>query len=199
MTQQQDSAAPAADFDTLASLLLSEGAMSQSPSELHGLIAGQLAAGARLDNDTLLKVLAKLIDVSAFNDQDTKLALCQLYKQTLEQYEASDFSFEILLPDDDQALSQRAECLGNWCAGFLTGFGLQIGKAGEKLSSEAQESLRDLAQIAQIVADSEADSDEEEGDLMEVQEYVRGVAMLLFNECNAPVKNAKADKPQTIH
>lgn len=201
MTQKHDESAHAAlpDFDTIANLLIEEGLVAISPAELHGILSGQLAAGARFDPDTLLRVLQELMDVSTLTRENTKLGLVELYQRTCEQFKASDFGFELLLPDDDQLLSQRAEALGSWCSGFLSGFGMHSGRKGEKLSAEAQEGLRDLAQIAQIAADSEADSDEDEADLMEVQEYVRMAAMLMFTECNQDDEAAKPESPQTLH
>ncbi|MBS99266.1 MAG: hypothetical protein CMI01_11380 [Oceanospirillaceae bacterium] len=186
------------DFDLVANLLIEEGVLAVSPAELHGLLAGQLAAGARFDADTLLKVFQELMDVSALRSETTKLGLIELYQRTLAQYESDDFGFALLLPDDDQMLAQRAEALGSWCSGFLSGFGLHT-KANTKLSQEASEGLQDLAQIAQIAADTDAESEEDEADLMEVQEYVRMAAMLMFNECNrVPESDAEA-KPPTLH
>ena len=200
MTEQNEALNPLPEFDTIANRLLEEGALTLSPSELHGLICGQLAAGARFDTDTLLKVLAGLMDVASFKQEASKSAFIDLYQGTLERYLAANFGLELLLPEDDQLLTQRAEALGSWCAGFLSGFGLHVGKQGEKLSVEAQESLGDLSQIAQIAADTDMDSDEDESDLMEVQEYVRMAAMLLFSECNRDIDTT--DKPEaapTLH
>lgn len=185
------------DYDAVANLLIEEGVLAVSPAELHGLLAGHLAAGARFEPDTLLRVLLDLLDLKALSREPSKLGLIALYQVTLHQFEASDFGFELLLPDDDQLLMQRAEALGSWCNGFLSGFGLATGRRGEQLSNEAQEGLRDLAQIAQIAAESDADSDEDEADLMEVQEYVRMAAMLMFNECNRP--GDAPDQQQTLH
>ncbi|TCK06032.1 UPF0149 family protein [Marinobacterium mangrovicola] len=198
---REDAAVELPDFDIVANLLIEEGVLAVSPAELHGLLAGQLAAGARFDADTLLRVFLELMDVSALKQETTKLGLIELYQRTLAQYESDDFDFALLLPDDDQMLAQRAEALGSWCSGFLSGFGLHTQKS-QKLSAEAKEGLQDLAQIAQIAADTDADSDEDEADLMEVQEYVRTAAMLMFNECNrVPEAEAEATKqtPPTLH
>lgn len=199
MTRESDTPVVLPDFDLVANLLIEEGVLAVSPAELHGLLAGQLAAGARFDADTLLRVLQELMDVSTLSRENTKLGLLELYQRTLAQYESDDFGFELLLPDDEQLLTQRAEALGSWCNGFLSGFGLHT-KKGQKLSTEAQEGLQDLAQIAQIAADSDADSDEDEADLMEVQEYVRMAAMLMFNECNRVSEDeVKQNPPPTLH
>ncbi|SEG77853.1 UPF0149 family protein [Marinobacterium lutimaris] len=198
---REDAAVELPDFDIVANLLIEEGVLAVSPAELHGLLAGQLAAGARFDADTLLRVFLELMDVSALKQETTKLGLIELYQRTLAQYESDDFDFALLLPDDEQMLAQRAEALGSWCSGFLSGFGLHTQKA-QKLSAEAQEGLQDLAQIAQIAADTDVDSDEDEADLMEVQEYVRMAAMLMFNECNrVPESESKAAEktPPTLH
>jgi uncharacterized protein YgfB (UPF0149 family) len=198
MTREQ-SAAELPDFDVVANLLIEEGVLAVSPAELHGLLAGQIAAGARFDADTLLRVLSELMDVSALTRETTKLGLIELYQRTLAQYESPDFGFELLLPDDDQMLAQRAEALGSWCSGFLSGFGLHSGRH-PKLSAESEEGLRDLAQVAQIAADTDVDSEEDEADLMEVQEYVRMAAMLMFSECNR-VPDEELDKGErpTLH
>ncbi|WP_432696891.1 UPF0149 family protein [Marinobacterium sp. YM272] len=195
---REDAAVELPDFDIVANLLIEEGVLAVSPAELHGLLAGQLAAGARFDADTLLRVFLELMDVSALKQETTKLGLIELYQRTLAQYESDDFDFALLLPDDEQMLAQRAEALGSWCSGFLSGFGLHT-KQSQKLSAEAQEGLQDLAQIAQIAADTDVDSEEDEADLMEVQEYVRMAAMLMFNECNRVAEPEKEPTPRTLH
>ncbi|GAA0789935.1 UPF0149 family protein [Marinobacterium sediminicola] len=186
MTHEQAAAVELPDFDTLADWLVEEGALTVSPSELHGLLAGQVAAGARFDPVTLLQRIQELFDIEPLQGEGVRKSIMQLYLATLQQFEAPDFSFELLLPEDDQPLAVRAEALGIWCSGFLSGFGLQERKGPQGLSVEGQETLRDLAQIVQISTEADADTEEDEGDLMEVQEYVRMAALLVFSECNEP-------------
>jgi uncharacterized protein YgfB (UPF0149 family) len=126
----------------------------------------------------------------------------QLYLATLQQLQAPDFSFELVLPDDDQPLAGRADALGLWCSGFLSGFGLQERKGSQGLSIEGQETLRDLAQIVQITTAADAEAEEDENDLMEVQEYVRMAALLVFSECNEPdgqPSDAAAETAPVLH
>ncbi|MBA4501617.1 UPF0149 family protein [Marinobacterium marinum] len=193
MTHEQAAEVELPDFDTLADRLVEEGAFTVSPSELHGLLAGQVAAGARFDPDSLLQRVQELFDIEPLRGPALRNSVMQLYLATLQQFEAPDFSFELLLPDDDQLLPIRAEALGVWCGGFLSGFGLQERKGAGGLSVEGQETLRDLAQIVQISTEADADSEEDEGDLMEVQEYVRMAALLVFSECNEPDAQAAPD------
>jgi uncharacterized protein YgfB (UPF0149 family) len=94
-----------------------------------------------------------------------------------------ELGFEPLLPEDDRPLTERAEAMVDWCRGFLGGFGL-AGTGARQLSDEAQEILRDLGTIAASSFDF-GNEDEDEDALIEVQEFVRIGAMLLFTECTA--------------
>lgn len=183
------------DFDQLANLFIEEGAVAFSPSELHGALVGQVAAGQRLDAKGVEAFCVSQLDLTALSNPSSQPQLKALYQSAVAQLEASSFELSLLLPDDDQPLNARAEQLGLWVSGFLAGFGLGVSASAEKLSAEAQESLKDLVQIAQIEADSEGE--EEEALLVEVEEYVRMAAMLLFTECNKPA--GESEQTQTLH
>jgi len=202
MIQEQSTTVELPDFDVLADLLVEEGALTLSPAELHGLLAGQVAAGARFDPASLLQRIQQLFDIEPFRNEATRRGAMQVYLAILQQFQAADFSFELLLPDDDQPLAIRAESLGVWCSGFLSGFGMQEQTGPGGLSVEGQETLRDLAQIVQISAESDAEGEEDEANLMEVQEYVRMAALLIFSECNEPDGQAPAagpSEPPVLH
>jgi hypothetical protein len=202
MTDAQAPVIELPDFDTLADLLVEEGALTLSPSELHGLLSGQMAAGARFDPASLLARIAELLDIEPFRQEAARTCVMRLYLASLQQLQAPDFSFELVLPDDDQPLAVRADALGVWCSGFLSGFGLQERKGSQGLSIEGQETLRDLAQIVQITTAADADAEEDENDLMEVQEYVRMAALLVFSECNEPdgqAEGAEPAQPPVLH
>ncbi|WP_032672962.1 UPF0149 family protein, partial [Pseudomonas syringae] len=91
----------------------------------------------------------------------------------------------LLLPGDDEPLTERAAALGQWCQGFLAGFGLAIGE--KVLGSEAKAVLEDLAAIAQV-QDALEESEDGETDFMEVMEYMRVAPLLLFTEFNEPAE-----------
>jgi len=190
MTDDKSAIVQLPDFDTLANSLIEEGVLTVAPSELHGILTGQLAAGARFDPDTLLRVVAELMDLDILNGENIKLILLELYQTTLAQLQSTEFLLQLLMPDDVHQLEQRADALGGWCSGFLSGFGLYASRH-PKLSEEVTETLHDLAQIAQIAAESEAGGDEDETDLMEVYEYVRMAALLVFTECNPEPDDAE--------
>jgi uncharacterized protein YgfB (UPF0149 family) len=60
------------------------------------------------------------------------------------------------------------------------------------LSAEGEESLRDLAAIAQIATDTDVETEDQESDYMEVCEYVRQVAASLFLDYGAQIHKASA-------
>lgn len=187
-------------FELLANIFVEEGVKVVSPAELHGLLTGHLAAGARLQPTVLLQTACELMDINSFAQESSKVALIDLYNASCSALESIDLEFEMLLPDDDDEISIRVEALGRWCQSFLSGFGLYGKHTDASLSAEAKETLNDLGQIAQISADLE-DLDENENDLMEVQEYVRMAVLMLFTECNKAVadkeKEFAAVKPES--
>ncbi len=97
--------------------------------------------------------------------------------------------FMPLLPDEEEALQARARAVRDWCAGFLFGLGLNRDAGDATLSPEAQEALRDFAEIARMDVDAleeefaEGD-DEEESDqqLGDIVEYVRVAAAMIVDE-----------------
>jgi len=176
------------DFELVANMFVEEGVRVVSPSELHGLLSGHLAAGARLKPEMLLQTACELLDLESLSQESSKQTLANLYAATADALESLDLDFEMLLPDDENEISQRADALGRWCQSFLGGFGLYGKHTDASLSSEAKETLNDLGQIAQISIELE-ELDENESDLMEVQEYVRMAVLMLFTECNKAVEN----------
>ncbi|MEI7035668.1 UPF0149 family protein [Fulvimonas yonginensis] len=157
-------------------------------SELHGSLCGFLAGGGALGRQPLLAVLQ-------FEDRDTTASapdqalLARLATQTRQELDDPELGFEPLLPADDRPLPERAEALVEWCRGFLGGFGLAGAGAHGKLSDEAQEILRDLSTIASSAFDF-GDQGEDEDALIEVHEFVRVGAMLLYTECQGVRRQA---------
>lgn len=185
------------DFDAIADLMISEGVLTLSPSELHGLMTGQLSAGARFDADTLIKVLCELMSVDQMVDEKSALIFVSLYQITLAQLLDEDLGFQLLLPDDDQEISQRVDALSSWCSGFLAGFGMYL--AEQSMSEALREGLQDFAEIAQVSTDPDELDDEDESGLLELQEYVRMAALYIFAECNPEVDPDPADKRKQLH
>ncbi|WP_243038836.1 UPF0149 family protein [Dyella sedimenti] len=149
-------------------------------SDLHGSLCGFLAGGGQVGKRSLAEVLQLEAEVApAGRDQ---VVLDRMVRQSEAELADPELGFEPLLPADDRPLTERAEALVDWCRGFLGGFGLAGADAHGKLSNEAQEILRDLGTIAASSFEF-GDEGEDEDALIEVHEFVRMAAMLLFAEC----------------
>ena len=168
-------------YSAFAALLASSG-YTVSPAELHGLLLGRSCAGAGFEIDPWLVDAAELL--GAAPEDGVRQALIGLQEMVKTELSGNDVTVVLLLPNDEAPLGERAVALGQWCQGFLGGFGLT---AGDKaLSSEAMEVLQDLSAIAQVQNALE-ESEDGESDYMEVMEYLRVAPLLLFSECAKPV------------
>ena len=170
---------------TAFAALLSSGGHPVSPAELHGLLLGRSCTGAGFDADSWLADAAPLLDTEpADNVRNALIGLQEMVKAELT---GEDITIVLLLPGDDAPLTERAVALGQWCRGFLDGFGLNSG--GLTLSTEAKEVLQDLAAISQV-QDALEESEDGESDYMEVMEYLRVAPLLLYTELAKPAPAA---------
>ena len=165
--------------------LLSSSDHPISPAELHGLLLGRSCAGSGFDPDEWLTDAADLLGGEL--QDNIRNALIGLQEMVKGELTSDDMTVVLLLPGDDAPLGERAIALGEWCQGFLAGFGLIARDSA--LSAEAMEVLQDLAAIAQV-QDALEESEDGESDYMEVMEYLRVAPLLLFTESKKPVEPA---------
>lgn len=194
-------------FEELNHLLIPLGALN-SPSELHGMLCGKLCGGKRLSGEEWLNESLEFMDVIT-NEQEGVVgdhegrgqkALARLYPVVLAQLNDDQFSFQLLLPDEAADLDRRSQALGEWCHGFLTGFGSAGLDPTTQFTPESADCLRDLAAIAQIGDGADEEDLEAENHLAEIIEYVRVAALTLFMEFNlSPDGDASESDPLTIH
>lgn len=173
-------------FAELNHYLVPLGALN-SPAELHGMLCGKLSAGQRLDSDewmlealTFLDVITDDRGVVGDTDGHGQAAIARLYSVSLAQLEDINYGFQLLLPADDTSLAERSRALGEWCHGFLSGFGSAGLKPQQTLSAECAEALRDMAAIVGIGDGDDEDVDDAEANFAEIVEYVRMAALTLF-------------------
>ena len=150
-----------------------------SVAELHGAMTGLLCADV---HSTFEQWAAAFFPgTEAPFDQDADAPLRTLFATTQQELASGDLSFEPLLPDDEEPLSERAEALGNWCLGFLFGLGQTTGQRA--WSSESEELLKDFADISRLEAAEDTDDDD---DYVEIAEFVRIGIQLIRHECEGP-------------
>jgi len=175
-------------YSALSELLVQQGSLL-SPAELHGLLLGRTVAGSGFDPASWLDDAAELLGGAP--EEALQKALLGLQTLLKAELSGSEVTLTLLLPADSTPLAERAAALGKWCQGFLGGFGMAAGSRA--LSAEAQEVLQDIASIAQV-QDGLADSEDGEGDYMQVMEYLRVAPLLLHSECvKAP--SGESQKP----
>lgn len=147
-------------------------------SELHGALCGFLCGGGNASPRSWLQQLA------LEPQEGSADALAALFDASCAQLMDPELGFELLLPDGDTPLGERADALIAWVRGFLGGFGLASGEA-PALSDDAAEALQDLSAIAsaQLSVD---DPDNDEESLTEIVEFVRVAALLLQGERQPP-------------
>ncbi|KGJ87317.1 UPF0149 family protein [Colwellia psychrerythraea] len=185
------------DFATMQGILASEGLKSHA-SELHGVLTGLICAGFAFEDQSYVVMLHDLFNDGEGFPTAVKKALKQMYSELWSGILDDSYSFNLLLPDDDDSIAERGHALSVWVQGFNLGFGLQQ-KDSPVLSDEVKEVLTDFGEIANLSDEMEEDEDTEQA-YFEIAEYVRISALLCFSELATPPNHASnsADK-KIIH
>ncbi len=155
-------------------------------AEVHGILSGLLCIDANVPPAKAVTAVSEAF--SAVPDEPVPM-VSSLLSQTRQAFEDDQFTFDLLLPEDEVPLSQRARSLAHWCQGYLYGLGM----GGErKWSGQAEEILRDFQAISQL--DPEAEGEEDERAFAELVEYVRIGVQLLFTEAALAQEKEKASE-----
>lgn len=148
------------------------------PAEAHGTLAGALCAASGYSFEDWLGEI--LPDARAGTSAPEVLR--SLYGDTADALAGDAMTVELLLPDDDRPLAERAEALGAWCQGFLYGLGTSRIPDIGSLPGDAGEVVRDLTQISRVCADPEESDEDGESAYAELVEFVRVGTRLLFED-----------------
>ena len=139
-----------------------------NPSALHGGMVGLLAAGFSPRTEqhfsSTVAALEKALAVELTGDLVDFISRLSL--ATLSAIEDADYTFQPMLPPDDDALEERLLSVSEWSTGFLSGFtqGITIREAaGQPVAGLTAEALKDIAAIAQVDTE-ESDSENRQSD-----------------------------------
>mgnify|MGYP006446948311 CR=1 FL=1 len=146
---------------------LHEAQVDVSAGEAHGLITAWICSFGS----------ESAWPLHLFATESLPESLTELYDLTKKGLNADDFSFGMLLPDDDASLSAFALAITHWCHGFVSGLGLT--EVDLKHFPECQEAISDLIAISQIDHDQVGNSEESERQLTDITEFVRMAVLLI--------------------
>jgi len=178
------------DFDNWSEMHVRHEAINH-PSELHGLLSGELAVGERLSIERWEHLACEHLGAEQLKEDmggdmpSPRALLHAFYAQTLSSLQSESMDFRMLMPGDSAPLPQRLEALGAWVRGFLEGMARAAGEGLGDAPLDIRELIRDFVAISQIEIDTD-DSEDAEKELAEVTEYVRIGVLSVFAEFNRP-------------
>jgi uncharacterized protein YgfB (UPF0149 family) len=168
-------------------------------SEIHGVLTGLICAGFPFEDNSYITMLNDLFNNGEGLPERTKSSVKQMFSELWTDILDDGYSFQLMLPDDDETIVERGHALGAWVQGFNLGFGLQQ-KDSPVVSEEVKEVLTDFAEIANLSEEMEEDESTEQA-FFEINEYVRISALLCFSElATLPTKSGDNNQENsTIH
>jgi yecA family protein len=179
-------------FDDLTAAL-GDTELKLHASQVHGLISGVLCGNFNEETDWEERVMGeKLTDEPAD-------VLQALYLGTAHQLAESLFEFQIILPDDDTDLPDRAEALTVWCQGYLTGLKLAGVPILDREPSELTEAIDDLIEIAKMDYQDVVATEEDEEAYVELVEYVRMAVIHIFTDLHAGANTNMSSSSSQLH
>lgn len=174
------------DYASIQAILAAED-LKMHASELHGLLSGLVCAGFTRENTDYTVLVNDLLNNSEGVPSKVKSLIKIMFAQLWTDILDESYQFQLLLPDDDEAIVERGNAIGAWVQGFNLGFGLEQ-KNNAVLSEDVKEILIDFVEIANLSDEMEEDENTEQA-YYEIAEYVRISALLCFSELgNLPEK-----------
>ncbi len=157
-------------------------------AEAHGCLVGALCAVAAYRYEHwMLEVMPEEDEPGA---DSLRSLLEEVFHDTAQALGGQSMEFVPLLPDDDTPLPVRVRALTAWATGFLYGLGAGRLPPLDQVPGAIGEVLKDFTELTRasdMAPDDEA-MEEAEADYMELVEYVRAGAQLVFEEL-APLRD----------
>lgn len=158
---------------------------SWTASQAHGLICSRLALQGASALGPWLEQVMENTDVQDALRGECIEQLRSLHDDTWQKLAERGSEFELLLPDQSESAASRTEALAQWCEGYL--HGLVVRTEGERLKARLaaeplSDIIRDMLEITRAEADPDADSESNEVALVELFEYLRVAAQLVYEE-----------------
>jgi len=146
-------------------------------SQIHGLLCGYLCAATDEIQGQWEKILPGIT-----KSKKTLAFLQEVIETSYAQLSEFSFDFSLILPNEKTDINVRAESIGLWCQGFLTGLELQQVPIQHREPSQVTEALDDFIEISEIGFGDIAENEEDESAYIELVEYVRLSVLMIFHE-----------------
>ena len=182
------------DFSSAQAILTSESVEAHA-AEIHGVLTGLVSAGFEFESSDYIAMVNDMLNNAEGLPARVKSLIKDMYSDIWQQILDESYSFQLMLPDDDDSIVERGHALSKWVEGFNLGFGLQQTKT-TTFSDDVKEVLADFVEIANLSDEMEEDEDTEQA-YFEIAEYVRISALLCFTELATPPESK--DKEATLH
>ncbi len=172
------------DYDDLDDALRRCGS-SYDAAQSHGLLASRLAVTGRDGGYDWIAYVLDGTDPSNALRKECETMLIAMLERTDKSLTERQSEFAPLLPDDAIELDARAEALGRWCEGYLHGLvSVQHSNALKKRLAEEPiaDIIKDMLQITRATAGEEAEDEATEDAYVELVEYLRVAAQLVYEE-----------------
>ena len=153
--------------------------------QCHGLICARLSV---LGPISLELCLSQIFEHSKKQSQEfnqSQKEIKDLFNATWAKLDARQSDFDLLLPVDESSIKEQTIALSRWCDGFL--HGIVTGKNPKELKSLFSREpiniiIKDMVELTRATAASSGDDDEELGYFLEISEYLRTCAQLVYEE-----------------
>jgi uncharacterized protein YgfB (UPF0149 family) len=153
-------------------------------AQIHGLLCGILCAHSNKTDNRWEEFVPGIKNNKKVHD-----LLKEIIEINYQQLSEFSFEFNLILPKEKTDINERAEALGLWCQGFLTGLDLADISIQSREPGQVSEALNDMMEISEIDFGEIAQNDEDESAYYELVEYVRLSVVMIFHELktdNAP-------------
>jgi yecA family protein len=184
------------DFDVLEKMLEDVNA-GRRAAECHGFICAQICIAGNITEHMLTEnLLGDAAEDMLISECQTQIS--ELVIDVSEQLASPEIELQLILPDDEMSLEIRGIALTEWCQGFLSGLEVAGLDSTEAMSDASKELIDDLYKISRLnTEDLDEYVEQNEHDLMELIEYVRMGAILIYDEFHDLLSNK--DLPETLH
>lgn len=152
-------------------------------SEVHGYLCGIICGNKKAKNPEQFKLLLHRLEEEGILVESYKQILAQWVVETFRQFQDQNYSFQLILPEDEKPLRFRIKALSRWCQGFLSGLG-DVGFTQEDINQKKlQEVLKDIfSMTGTYYGSSQSGAETDEFSYIELVEHIRMSAILIYTE-----------------